>query len=1477
MNYNTTAITNSIRDPIKSIKVNNKEEKLNLIGQGSTCLVYINENQTAIYKEFFPLLHNYIPAFRRSESGDLIKLSGIEKNIVLSEVYEKSYNRFWNSIVVANEIYETYKAKNADMRIYPLECDIQGDWQKFNANKGDVYYNYLLKKRAEYVEKCREFFAAVLNSVCLMTRDVGMYHNARGKAMYINLDIKPQNMFVLYNDANKISAVRNLDFGSALNIPQLLVSINMEYEKNPGDADTVASNIIKTFFSTTEQFYHEGTLRRTIKKCIESNDDTEKLSELIRLDAIAVLKILIYSLSGDLDNDVVIELGDENLHLKGKLREIFASHNVTGSKNLFEEYNCYFHLYDLITYVFTNNDAENMMVEFENRLQDILCMLGKRPGTDALTQRQIMAIAQNEIFAAAGGELTQRKLKTVDDICDFADEAGLWVPASPAELNYYFTVGTNREVLRAGGSAESGTVDSWSGIFKKKIDLKLFADIVCGEKTYTVYDEKSKRMKESADIPLIQAYDSIEGKKRLLVIGDASQGKSTSLRMFAAEQLYRNKLCLLYQCRDFHGDKDFEDIKSRVERAVSVAKEKSEAAAADSMPVLVFDAYDELAPNLRGAFLDMLKYLDTSDVDIVISSRYNFINGKREDDDVGVSDEWEDAGSSFDVGDFFSYNGIDREREESYINCFENEYMQMQMLPFGYEQLDSLVDKSVNRESEYFKLLGMTMLLAMHLNFEKAQMLGKIESKIKTEVAFINGYFSLLASKKTDCAYDDDYQRLGEYVCYQRGDHYPQRVTRIPNYLKDILFYRNVKRRGGNGKGGVKELDAINLKYLNFFEANYIMGKFVDCLDTCKDELMNERAVVVLRHMFLPETDETNEVLYYVGQLLAEKGYDEAAVFELFSKISRSYNTSMICSFILGFCNGEVRDIGKSDIFDIITSVKSSWQETAFVRSHIRAITTKYFKSSYIEFCKDGFPSLEEISVNNSEFRTEGNCLIKRRTGEVWLGFGKSVIPEGVSIIRKNAFSYCTRLTEVKIPDSVMEIDSLAFKRCEALERVEIGSGVRRIHEAAFYHCTNLRTVVFKAADMQVDDRGGCHKYAFSKSDNIEDMTLPTTALIYPFHISNNEVKTLRVFEGNEYGRPRSLSFTDIPRYNNFREFYISADVSSISDDAFSKRYNCLEKIEVEEGNQNYYSVDNCLINKKTKCLMLGCKNSIIPDDGSVTEIGAYAFATVDGMRTVEIGEHITNIGDYAFAGCNDLEVVDVKGNPKMIGLRAFSFNTTLKTVRIADADGWSQVFFSNIPSNPVCFARKIELPKEAEKTVRIKEGRTQISAGAFRYGTGFEKVVLPSSMEVIGGTAFLECTDLKDVYIEDLKAWCKISFLSYSANPLSNNARLWVNDTQIKEIKFGKDIEKIGKGCFVRCKDLESICFEGDTKIGELAFDACMDLKKVVFKSPNVKIEEDAFSKCNVDVYFCGTREQWELAGGNMLLGVNNVTFEDQ
>lgn len=73
----------------------------------------------------------------------------------------------------------------------------------------------------------------------------------------------------------------------------------------------------------------------------------------------------------------------------------------------------------------------------------------------------------------------------------------------------------------------------------------------------------------------------------------------------------------------------------------------------------------------------------------------------------------------------------------------------------------------------------------------------------------------------------------------------------------------------------------------------------------------------------------------------------------------------------------------------------------------------------------------------------------------------------------------------------------------------------------------------------------------------------------------------------------------------------------------------------MDEGNPKYYSAGNCLIEKETKGIILGCKNSIIPE--TAESIGSRAFADCTGLTEIIIPDNIVSIGDYAFSGCTGL------------------------------------------------------------------------------------------------------------------------------------------------------------------------------------------------------------------------------------------------
>ena len=84
-----------------------------------------------------------------------------------------------------------------------------------------------------------------------------------------------------------------------------------------------------------------------------------------------------------------------------------------------------------------------------------------------------------------------------------------------------------------------------------------------------------------------------------------------------------------------------------------------------------------------------------------------------------------------------------------------------------------------------------------------------------------------------------------------------------------------------------------------------------------------------------------------------------------------------------------------------------------------------------------------------------------------------------------------------------------------------------------------------------------------------------------------------------------------------------------------------LERITVDPQNTEYHSSGDCLIETGSKRLLYGCKNSIIPDDGSVKTICRYAFLNCIGLTAITIPSAVKEVEDKAFKGCTNLK--DIK------------------------------------------------------------------------------------------------------------------------------------------------------------------------------------------------------------------------------------------
>ena len=191
-----------------------------------------------------------------------------------------------------------------------------------------------------------------------------------------------------------------------------------------------------------------------------------------------------------------------------------------------------------------------------------------------------------------------------------------------------------------------------------------------------------------------------------------------------------------------------------------------------------------------------------------------------------------------------------------------------------------------------------------------------------------------------------------------------------------------------------------------------------------------------------------------------------------------------------------------------------------------------------------------------------------------------------------------------------------------------------------------------------------------------------------------------------------------------------------------------LTSITVDEANTKYYSNQNCVIEKATNTLTVGCNSSVIPSDGSVIIIGEEAFADCTELTEITIPESVTTLEDYAFSGCEALSSIYIPASVESINGNVFAGCNGLLSITVDQAN---KAYHSS--GNCLINTKTKILISGCNSSVIPHDGSViGIGKLAFSNCRSLEHIAIPKKITSIGTMAFSYCYNLSTISYEGTK-----------------------------------------------------------------------------------------------------------------------------
>lgn len=308
---------------------------------------------------------------------------------------------------------------------------------------------------------------------------------------------------------------------------------------------------------------------------------------------------------------------------------------------------------------------------------------------------------------------------------------------------------------------------------------------------------------------------------------------------------------------------------------------------------------------------------------------------------------------------------------------------------------------------------------------------------------------------------------------------------------------------------------------------------------------------------------------------------------------------------------------------------------------------------------------------------------------------------------------------------------------------------------------------------------------------------------------------------------------------------YVSKYINSFNSNVHN--FKTLNHIEVDPDNKYYYVDNDCLVETKTKTVVVGSYSGYIPND--IISIGEYAYYDTKDINVI-LPSSVINLRGFCFG--SGLKSITLNEGLKNIQYKALS-DTSIETINIP-----STVEIIDTNSLPIDLKN---ITVDSNNKIYSVKGNALIKNISNELIMGFSNSTIDSSVKSIGTNSFKFVSGLKSINIPSTVT--EIGDYAFSNTGLENVilpdeitkfGTGVFNNTNIELIKLPYGVKKITADDFTGCNNLKYVVLPRSITNMKDPFMGCDNLKIIFVYSSKVNYsltgDLDIYNKASVKFY---------------------------